>query len=124
MEVPFAGKPDPHKWCKHACAKGCSIYADRPQECVDFHCLWLIDERIPDYWKPSYSKMVLNPKLHADRNKGYIAILVDPAYPLRWRDEPWFGDIKKLAQTGIDGLAGQHWSVVVFVGDERIDIRP
>jgi len=122
MTIPnFPGKPNPHKWCKHALpGKGCGIYKDRPQECQDFVCLWLIDGRIPDYWFPKWSKIVISP--HFAEKEAYVAFIVDPACPGRWREEPWFSDIKRLARAGLEGTLGQRWTSVVLVGDDRIPI--
>lgn len=123
MAVPdFAAKPDQHDWCGHAnkACGGCAIYPRRPEECRDFHCMWLIDQRIPDYWFPAKSKIVINPKLAGDL--PIVAFVVDPAYPGRWREEPYFSDIKKLARFGIHGRIGQKWTTVILIGDERIPI--
>jgi hypothetical protein len=130
MQIPdFAGKPNDHDWCKHARPKnacgGCAIYNSRPQECRDFLCMWLLDARIPDYWFPAKSKIVIASHL-ADPSTGsgpaYIAFIVDPAYPNRWREEPWFSDIKTMAKAGLKGLLGQKWTSVVLVADDRIPI--
>jgi len=82
--------------------------------------MWLIDSRFPDYWFPAKSKIVINPKLAGEN--AYVAFVVDPSYPNRWREEPWFSDIKKLARAGLEGLLGQKWTTVVLVGDDRIPI--
>ena len=48
------------KWCSHCdIGKGCKIYDTRPQECQTFHCLWLVDNRLADHWKPDRSKIVI-----------------------------------------------------------------
>lgn len=132
MAVPdFPAKPDAHDWCQHAIKAGlptpgggscggCAIYIRRPDACRDFNCLWLLDARIPDYWFPAKSKIVIDPKLDGDA--AYIAFVVDPAYPQRWREEPWFSDLKKLAKAGLDGRLGQKWTTVVLIGDDRIPI--
>ena len=46
-------KPD-QEWCKHVIKKkGCAIYADRPQVCKDFMCLWLDEKsKFPDSYRP------------------------------------------------------------------------
>lgn len=43
MTVKEISKPA-GQMCPKACAKGCSIYADRPGSCRAFECLWLQDE--------------------------------------------------------------------------------
>lgn len=39
MHVPAIEKPE-HTACKHLCAHGCSIYADRPAVCSTWECAW------------------------------------------------------------------------------------
>lgn len=48
-------------WCPHADPKGarCTIYADRPKTCSLFRCAWLIDETIPEEFKPNKTKVVM-----------------------------------------------------------------
>jgi hypothetical protein len=82
--------------------------------------MWLIDARIPDYWKPEKSKIVIAP--HLAEKQAYVAFVVDPAYPQRWREEPWFSDIKTMARAGLKGLLGQKWTSVVLIADARIPI--
>ena len=59
--------------CKHACGK-CSIYETRPDSCRTYNCLWLVDERVPEEFKPSKTKVVLNAK------DGAIQVSVDRAF--------------------------------------------
>lgn len=40
MAVPELHKPN-RRACTHVCDEGCAIHAERPQDCRDFHCLWL-----------------------------------------------------------------------------------
>lgn len=47
--------------CHFLAKGGCSIYKDRPQEpCVTYNCAWLIDPEIPEWLKPSTSKVILS----------------------------------------------------------------
>ena len=51
----------PGKKC-HFCIpnKGCANYANRPKEqCIDFYCEWLINEEIPEWFKPTISKLII-----------------------------------------------------------------
>jgi hypothetical protein len=59
--------------CKHACGK-CAIYEERPTGCRTYSCLWLTDERVPEDFKPSKVKAVLNAK------DGAIQVFTDRAY--------------------------------------------
>lgn len=53
----FGGKP-----CHFvSIGKGCSIYKDRPQDpCGIYKCAWLIDERIPEWFKPNYINTIID----------------------------------------------------------------
>lgn len=38
----------------------CTIYPDRPKkQCQDFNCLWLTDDRLPEWMKPDKSDVIL-----------------------------------------------------------------
>jgi hypothetical protein len=111
-----------HKWCSHIRPDhhGCSIYGTRPASCREFSCMWLGDNGVKDHWYPAKAKIVI----HATVEKGakYVSFVVDPAYPRRWQEEPWFSDIKEMARAGVEGRQGQKWATFVLVGDERIPI--
>src|SRR5258708_38077644 len=90
-----------HAWCPHAepgCE--CKIYEERPRPCREFNCGWLRDSSLKDYWYPLKSKIVIDVQTDLD----IVAFIVDPSYPTRWREEPYFADIKKLARAGLAGF--------------------
>lgn len=111
-----------HDWCPHAARDGsrvgCGIYRKRPERCREFHCMWLIDEKIGEHWYPKKSKIVIDVKL----DPRIVCFVVDPAYPLRWLEEPWFSDIKNIAKAGIDGRHGKTWGTVVMIKDTVIPV--
>jgi hypothetical protein len=82
--------------------------------------MWLTDERIKMHWFPARAKIVIQATV--EQGRRYVNFIVDPAYPLRWREEPWLADIKYIAQRGIDGVLGEKWTTVVQIGDEKIPI--
>lgn len=82
--------------------------------------MWLIDERIPEYWFPKRSRIVINTM--TENGTDYVAFVVDPDYPLRWREEPWLSDIKTMARAGLEGRLGKKWTTIVLIKDERIPI--
>ena len=46
--------------CKHLCAGGgCSIYAERPSVCRNFHCAWRYFDILGDDWRPDRSGVLL-----------------------------------------------------------------
>lgn len=49
----------PWKTCKHCLGRRCAIYADRPDPCRDFRCLWLADTVIPKKFRPDKVKAFL-----------------------------------------------------------------
>ena len=59
MAIEALAKPA-GRWCRHCQpGRGCAIYAERPAECGDFACLWLVNDLLDERWKPSRSKLVL-----------------------------------------------------------------
>lgn len=128
-----------HEWCPHAipgirlrqsfgATGGCAIYQARPRPCREFNCGWLRDSSLEDYWYPLKSKIVIDvhpPTLRFGEtgpDLSIIAFIVDPNYPTRWREEPYFSDIKQLARAGIEGRQGRKWKTVVMIKDDIIPI--
>ncbi len=63
-------------WCPHCKpGRGCLVYADRPAECQNFSCLWRVDDRLDQRWKPGKSKFVLT------TSEDGIEIRCDPGFP-------------------------------------------
>lgn len=72
------------QWCSHACAgKGCAIYAERPQPCIDYECMWLHFEKtgpaMPAAFRPDRCGIVLDNNedgtavvMRADVNKARV----------------------------------------------------
>jgi hypothetical protein len=125
MGVPEVKKD--HEWCPHALPGkgGCAIYGVRPGRCREFNCMWLLDGKIPDYWYPLKSKIVINTVY--ENGTRYLAFVVDPSYPRRWQEEPYFNDIKLMAKAGIAGKKGETcrgggWTTIVCIGEEKIPI--
>jgi hypothetical protein len=96
LHVPEVNKPKTG-WCQH-CRPGqggCSIYEKRPPVCRRYACLWL-DGTMPDYWQPDQSKIVLD--LELSRERGILRVVVHPDYSDRWREEPYYQDIKMMVR--------------------------
>ena len=121
MGVPEVKKE--HEWCPHADpgGKGCTIYLQRPERCRDFHCMWLLSPtQFPEYWFPAKAKIVVNTLI--EHGASYVAFIVDPAYPNRWREKPYFSDIKAIAAAGIKGRLGKKWTTVISIKGEKIPV--
>lgn len=104
-------------WCRHCKpGDGCGIYDTKPNECSQFYCLFLLDNRLGDAWKPSRSKIVLVTEFEQNR----VAAHVDPAFPGRWREEPYYSTLKRWA---VDAAPHQG-QVVVTINMRSIVILP
>lgn len=82
-------------WCRH-CRPGkggCSIYDTRPEPCRNFLCLWLAFDSFDDRWKPTTAKLYVFTEMGGNR----LAVHVDPSFPNKWREEPYFSQIKQWA---------------------------
>lgn len=101
LSVPEAGKPD-DGWCPH-CRPGrggCAIYQDRPAICRGYSCHWLAGS-LPDHWYPLKCKMVVD---MIEKDDALVQrVHVDPRQPLRWREEPYYSEIKESALRGLRG---------------------
>lgn len=107
----------PGQWCGHfrKGGGGCGIYAERPQACRDFACLWLSSERLDDSWKPNKAKFVM----FTDQDDRRLNIVVDPADPTAWRREAYYPRIKAMSARSEEG-----YELVVAIGDRRIVVFP
>jgi hypothetical protein len=94
MAIETLAKPA-GKWCQHCQpGRGCNIHPERPAECRDYSCLWLLDDRLGPQWKPSKSKLVLT--VSADG----IEIRCDPGFPEAWRKPAYRDQIAQWAAAG------------------------
>jgi len=102
-------------WCPHCKpGRGCLIYDNRPAECRSFNCLWLVDDQLAQYWKPSKSRLVLT------TSEDGIEVRCDPGFPDAWRKEPFRSEIREWAISG----ETLDMTVVVIVGQRMTLITP
>ena len=116
LTIPEFGNPS-GQWCPH-CVKGrgCSIYSDRPNECRAFQCGYLLWPALGEHWLPARSKLVV-----AFKPDGMeIVIHVDPGVPNAWRAEPYYSEIRGMA----DQAAGTAYTVFVQIGRRVITVFP
>ena len=93
------------KWCRHfSKAGGCAVYADRPDDCRVFNCLWLLTDALGPEWKPTVAGFVL----HSEQGGARLIVESDPARPHDWRREPYQSTLRRWT------AAGQE--VLVFAG--------
>ncbi len=107
--------------CGHFKDSACAIYDGRPNACRGFHCAWLKSQRLPPGsrmgpdWRPDVARFVM----YTERADQRLNVVVDPAYPLAWTREPYYGFIKRLSQRVAEGF-----ELLVFVDDRRIVVFP
>jgi hypothetical protein len=113
-EIDELSKPA-NAWCVNCTAgQGCSIYDSRPQLCRDFLCSWMINLQLGPEWEPAIANMMVY-------GQGQqITVLVDPAYPAAWKQEPYATQLRQWAVEA----AEQGGYIIVFVGDEIFKIKP
>ena len=87
---------------------------DRPAECRSFSCLWLVNDRLDQHWKPNKSKLVLT------TSDDGIEVRCDPGFPDAWRKEPFRSEIRQWAVSG----ETHDMTVVVIVGQKMILVTP
>src|SRR5579863_323351 len=82
FEVPEIEKPQ-GRWCTHCdVGLGCGIHSERPKQCRDFYCGYLLEKEFGEHWKPSESKLVI--RMKEPDNAGHVTgldIYVDPQRP-------------------------------------------
>jgi hypothetical protein len=114
MAIEALGKPV-GSWCPHCKpGRGCLIYAKRPTECQSFSCLWLVDDKLDEHWKPNKSKLVLT------TSEDGIEVRCDPGFPDAWRKEPFRTEIREWALSG----ETLDMTVVVIVGQRMVLVTP
>jgi hypothetical protein len=110
-------------WCnnfKHG--KGCEIYAERPSQCRQFFCNWMIHEGLGPEWKPEHCKFVMttNP---VDMN---LYIRVDPGKKTAWRDEPYYSVLKKWANDLMERnnyiFVSSGQTTIILLNDRDVDM--
>ena len=76
--------------CKHQCSKGCAIYANRPDPCKAWSCVWLFHEDAAAMKRPDISGYAIDlmPQtiLIDDEPVDAIQVWVDAARPDSHRD--------------------------------------
>lgn len=81
--------------CRHCSKGGCAIYADRPEPCATFECVWLasgrlMDTAMPAALRPDRSHVVLE-----INSKGYI--IAHCHRPAAWKREPMHSFLCRMA---------------------------
>jgi hypothetical protein len=112
-------------WCKHCApgAGGCTVYETRPPVCRDYACMWLTMPQIGDEWRPLDSGMIMDLGMHFEQNLAILRVHVDESVAGRWREEPYYSQIKKMATIGLYRKE-KHFQTVVSDAGRKWIILP
>ncbi len=76
--------------CRHACSKGCAVYAKRPEPCQVWSCAWLIQRETAGLRRPDLAGYVIDPMLDqvqaGEEMLDAVQVWADPARPDAHRD--------------------------------------
>lgn len=104
-------------WCQHCRAGvGCTIYDERPRECAEYECGYLVLPGLGAEWKPSVARLILSREVNENR----LNVHVDAGRPDAWRREPYYAQIKKWARAAMP----ERGQVIVMIGQRAIAILP
>lgn len=114
--IPEIAKPT-QTWCADCdIGKGCKIYETRPGTCRKFECVYLTSPQIGEHWKPAACHMVIAHQARANR----VAIHVDNAHPDAWKQEPYYGDILRMAAA----VYPKNGQVLILDGRNAVAVLP
>lgn len=103
----------PNVWCPHcdkrSSAGGCTIYDNRPPNCRNFECGWLVNDGDPEL-RPDRIHLIVTGE--SKKLDAYI-VHIDTAYPDA-AERP-----KAKAFLEMTMRYGQHQNIVLVTGDKR-----
>lgn len=122
FEIPSIAKAA-GEWCPDcAIGKGCTVYETRPTECRDFFCHYRLDRDVPEHWKPERSGMVMK----SDAAGTCITVYVDRKTPQRWREMPYYRDLKAWSANRLTANRFLHvrigLRIFVILPDRDVDL--
>ena len=107
-------------WCPHCRpSQGCAIYDQRPAGCREFHCEWLLSEKLGPEWKPDRAKFALMVTA-----TGHLAACTDPGFPSAWRQPPYYQALQLWARERAESPSSCWPGVDVWIGRRCIIILP
>ncbi len=74
-----------------------------------------LESRLGPEWRPDQAKFMM----YTERGDKRLNVVVDPAHPLAWKREPYYGYLKRLSRRVAEGF-----ELLVYVGDQRIVVFP
>ena len=96
LDIEHFGKPA-GRLCAHCDpGRGCAIYADRPEVCREYECLWLTERDLSITLKPDK----IGALLMEDPDSDEYQAVCDPARPMAWRHPLMFKHLVAKAKEG------------------------
>jgi hypothetical protein len=77
-----------------------------------------------DEWWPPRSKIVATSYWDEEKNCPRMVFFVDNNYPNRWREEPYYSQIKRFSAIGLTRLDTEMFMVKVSVRDTTFHMFP
>jgi hypothetical protein len=89
----------PLSWCPHcATTSGCTIYADRPTECRQFYCEYLLDAALGEHWRMEPYHSDIRRWARAAARKGLrVVVWADDRKIVIAADRPALGEMGQFA---------------------------
>lgn len=96
--------------------QGCKIYEIRPGTCRKFECAYITSPQVGECWRPRDCHMFIAHHPAANR----IVIHVDRAHPDIWKQEPYYGDIQRMAAA----VYPKNGQVLILDGRNAVAVLP
>ncbi len=112
-------------WCNYAkVGQGCTNYQNRPGECRDFYCDFMIAPQLGEEWRPSVARFMTFESLFT----GNFTIITDKNSSNSWKDKKYYPILKdhalKLFKSGKLSYAiqGEYFTVILPDRDETVRV--
>jgi hypothetical protein len=124
LPVPALEKPA-RRWCSHCdIGNGCKIHATKPEGCTQFYCQYMLDAALPETWRPSDCRMVVQ----YDVGRKLVTIHVDADRRGAWRKPPFHAQIKHWARATLEAdgllLVADGPTITAVLPDREVDLGP
>jgi len=99
-------------WCQHCKqGEGCTIYTVRPESCVNYKCMWLMEDW-PEFLRPDKCGVLF------DVLRNHKTVVAITARPGAWREEPAYNTILHLLKEdrGVYAVDGEEKNLLVPEG--------
>ena len=106
-----------YQWCSHCTSTGCGIYADRPEDCKDFECIWLATQvtksPLPKELKPSICGAIIGGTVDGKQMVVHLNDGTD------WR-KGTLGQFIKFTSAHTDVIIRHRYHILVIAGNRIV----